>query len=143
MSGNFWPFQIVTYTVTLTNNGNGIANNNDGNEFVDVLPAGLTLRGATADAGAVTVGIVGSTATVNWNGSIAPGDSVTITIKAQIGLVDAGQTISNQGTVNFGAYEGSINDTSVLTDDPTVGGATDPTTFTVLDEIFRDGFEGN
>jgi uncharacterized repeat protein (TIGR01451 family) len=143
VSGNFWPFQVVTYTVTLTNNGTGIANNNSGDEFVDILPAGLTLRSAVADAGSVSVGIVGSTATVRWNGSLAVGASVTITIKAQIGLINPGQTISNQGTVQYGAYEGSTNDTTVLTDDPSVGGATDPTTFTIIDEIFRDGFDGN
>ena len=143
VTGNFWPYQVVTYTVTLTNNGNGIANDNGGDEFTDQLPAGLTLRSATASAGTLGVGIIGSTTTVHWSGSLAAGASVTITIKAQIGLFPQGTVISNQGTVNYGAYEGSTNDTMVLTDDPSVGGATDPTTFTILDEIFRDGFEGN
>jgi len=38
----------VTYTVVLTNSGPGAQGDNPGNEFTDVLPAGLTLVSATA-----------------------------------------------------------------------------------------------
>ena len=41
----------VQYTVVLTNNGATTQQDNPGNEFTDVLPAGLTLQSATASSG--------------------------------------------------------------------------------------------
>ncbi|MBK9608128.1 MAG: hypothetical protein IPO58_17450 [Betaproteobacteria bacterium] len=86
--------------MTLTNTGTANQADNAGNEFTDVLPAGLTLAGATASSGTAlaTVG----TNTVTWNGSLAPlGGSVVITITATINAGTLGTTISNQGTVAY------------------------------------------
>ena len=70
MTGTFQVGGTVTYTVVLTNNGTGNQADNAGNEFTDVLPAGLTLVSATATSG-TAVATVG-TNTVTWNGSLAP-----------------------------------------------------------------------
>jgi uncharacterized repeat protein (TIGR01451 family) len=129
VSGSAAVGGTVTYTVTISNTGTGPQLDNPGNEFVDVLPAGLTLVSATASSG-TAVATVGSN-TVTWDGSIAAGASVTVTITATINAGTAGQTISNQGTVNFDADGNGSNETAVVTDDPSVGGANDPTSFRV------------
>ncbi|MBK8739581.1 MAG: DUF11 domain-containing protein [Betaproteobacteria bacterium] len=131
VAGTFRVGQNVTYTVTLTNTGTANQADNAGNEFTDVLPAGLTLAGATASSGTAlaTVG----TNTVTWNGSLAPlGGSVVITITATINAGALGATISNQGTVAYDAdaMDGS-NEATLLTDDPAIAGAADPTSFVV------------
>jgi hypothetical protein len=68
---------------------------------------------------------------VHWNGVIAAGGSVTITITATIGAGTSGQSITNQGTILFDADGNGTNESSVPTDDPAVGGANDPTAIVV------------
>src|SRR5258708_28354503 len=65
----------------------------------------------------------GSGGTVSLNiGTLAAGDSVTITSQVTIdNPYSGGPNVSNKGTVS------GTNFTSVLTDDPAFGGATDPT----------------
>jgi uncharacterized repeat protein (TIGR01451 family) len=129
-AGTFQPGSTVIYTVVLSNSGTGTQQDNPGNEFTDVLPAGLTLVSATATSGAA-VATVG-TNTVTWNGSIAAGGSVTITINATINSgVAPGTTITNQGTFNYDADGNGTNEASGVTDNPAAGGAADPTTFQV------------
>jgi uncharacterized repeat protein (TIGR01451 family) len=127
VTGSFQRGGAVTYTVVLTNNGAAGQLDNPGNEFTDVLPPALTLVSATATAG-TAVATVG-TNTVAWNGAIAAGASVTITIQASIGASAALGPVSNQGTVNFDADGNGTNESTVLTDDPTHAGAADPTVF--------------
>jgi uncharacterized repeat protein (TIGR01451 family) len=140
VAGAEYPYGIVTYTIVLTNDGTADTLDNSGPEFTDVLPAELHLHSAVASAGTISVVIAGSQATVDWNGSIAAGDSVTITIQGQVNAGTEFSTVSNQGSFQYNSYEGTTNDVSGVTDDPSVGGATDPTTFIVSDEIFKDGF---
>jgi uncharacterized repeat protein (TIGR01451 family) len=120
----------VTYTVVLTNSGAGAQGNNPGNEFTDVLPAQLALVSATATSG-TAVATVG-TNTVTWNGGIPAGGSVTITITATIQPVSSGTTISNQGTISFDGNGDGTNESTSQTDDPTVAGAANPTSFVAL-----------
>ncbi len=128
VSGSFTVGGTLTYTVTITNNGTGAQNDNTGHEFTDTLPSGLTLVSATASSG--TAATAGNT--VNWDGTLAPlGGSVTITITATVNSGTQGTTISNQGTVSYDSNNDNVNDATLLTDDPSVGGAADPTTFTV------------
>jgi uncharacterized repeat protein (TIGR01451 family) len=127
VSGNFVAGGTITYTVVLTNNGTFTQQDNPGDEFTDTLPAQLSSITATAGSGAATV--TGST--VHWNGSIAAGGSVTITITAIIDQGTAGQTISNQGTVFFDADGNGTNESSAPTDDPATAAANDPTSFQV------------
>jgi len=130
VAGNTSAGGTVTYTITITNSSGSAQLDNPGSEFTDVLPAQLTLLSAAATSG-VAVATVG-TNTVTWDGPIAPGGSVTITITARIIAGTAiGATVSNQGTVSYDADGNGTNESSVLTDDPAVGGATDPTVFAV------------
>jgi uncharacterized repeat protein (TIGR01451 family) len=119
----------VVYTVVLTNNGGTTQQDNAGNEeFLDILPAGLTLPGATAASGTAVANT--GTNTVTWNGSLAPGASVTITITAAI-TAAPGTTISNQGTISYDSNGDGTNDATRLTDDATVAGTANPTNFVV------------
>jgi uncharacterized repeat protein (TIGR01451 family) len=138
VSGGFYPQGWVTYTVVLANSGDAAQSDNPGDELVDVLPAELALVSAAATAGTAAVDLAGNT--VTWNGSIPASATVTVTIRA---TVNAGATgvVSNQGTVAYDADLDGVNESSVLTDDPTVGGVQDPTTFQVEEVLFADGFE--
>jgi uncharacterized repeat protein (TIGR01451 family) len=129
VSGSFQEGGAITYTVTISNTSTFDQQDNPGDEFTDVLPAGLTLVSATASTGTATVAIPART--VHWNGTIVAGGTVTITIHATINSSTAGTTLSNQGTIFFDADGNGTNESSVLTDDPNVGGATDPTSFVV------------
>jgi uncharacterized repeat protein (TIGR01451 family) len=128
VSGAFLVGGTVTYTVVLANSSSFAQQNNAGNELTDVLPPQLTLVSATATSG--TASTAGNTAT--WNGTIPGNGSVTITITATINAGTQLQTVSNQGTTSTDADGNGINEAAGQTDDPGVGGATDPTVFTVL-----------
>ncbi len=129
VSGSFVVGGAVTYAVTITNTGSTPVADNPGNELTDVLPAGLTLASANATSGTAVATI--GTNTVTWNGGIAGGASVTVTITATINAGAAGTTITNQGTIRYDSDLNGSNETTVATDDPTVGGASDPTSFVV------------
>lgn len=119
----------VTYTVTLANSSSTQQQDNPGNEFVDVLPASLTLVSANASSGTAVATLANNT--VAWNGAIAANSSITITITATVKAGTEGATISNQGTANFDADGNGTNESSVATDDPAVNGRADPTPFVV------------
>ena len=67
---------------------------------------------------------------VTWNGAIPAGGSVTLTIPATIPTGTMGQTISNQGTVNYDSDNDGTNDATAQTDAPG-STANDPTRFVV------------
>jgi len=138
-AGNLVPGGNVTYTIVLSNTGGGAQADNPGDEFIDVLPAQLTLVSATASSG-TAVATVG-TNTVTWNGSIAAAGSVTITINANIAASASG-TILNQGTIAFDADGNATNETTRLTDDPSVVGAANPTGFGVATAVPSASFWG-
>ncbi len=127
VSGSFAPGGTVDYTVSLNNTGTGTQVDNPGDEFTDTLPPQLTFQSASASSGSISV--VGST--VKWNGSIPGGGNVKIVISAKVNAGTTGQTVTNQGTVNFDPSHSGTNSGSVLTDDPGVGGAANPTQFVV------------
>ena len=138
VSGTFNAGGTVTYTVTLTNNGTGAQPDNAGNEFTDVLPAGLTLVSANATSGTAVATV--ATNTVTWNGSLAPaGGTVTITITATVKAGTQGQTISNQGSAAFDADLNGTNEATAPTDDPGTAAAGDATSFAVAAGAFVTG----
>lgn len=130
VAGTFAPGGSVTYTVTVTNSGAATQLDNPGHEFTDVLPAALNLVSASASSGTAVATV--ATRTVTWDGSIAPGGSVTITISATIAAGTPPGPVSNQGSVAFDADGNGTNESSAQTDDPGVAGAADPTVFTVV-----------
>jgi len=131
VAGTYKVGNNVTYTVTLTNSSGANQGNNTGNEFTDVLPAGLTLVSASVPAGNGTALATPATNTVTWNGSIAPGGSVPITINATIKPGTQGTLISSQGTVSFDSDGNNTNDATIPTDDPATPDPNDATRFIV------------
>ncbi|HKQ99611.1 MAG TPA: Calx-beta domain-containing protein, partial [Pyrinomonadaceae bacterium] len=130
VGGSNTPGSIVSYTVVLTNTGTLTQRDNPGDEFADALPAQLTLISAEASVGFASADPASNT--VTWNGGIGGfGSSVTISITARIRTGTAGQIVTNQGLVRFDADDNGTNEASALTDDPSVGGASDPTSFVV------------
>lgn len=130
VSGTFEEDGTVTYTVTLTNDGNTAMSDRSGHEFTDVLPAGLTLVSASTSYGIAVATI--ATNTVTWDGELGQGGGQsTITIDATVNAGTQHTTISNQGSLSYDSDNDGTNDASGLTDDPAVGGAADPTSFFV------------
>jgi uncharacterized repeat protein (TIGR01451 family) len=130
VSGSPAPGSVITYTIVLSNGG-GAQADNPGDEFTDVLPAGLVLVSASANSGTATATL--ATNTVTWNGAIAAGGSVTLTINAAIDAgVAPGTTITNQGTISFDADGNGSNESTAITDDPATQQSPDGTSLTVL-----------
>jgi uncharacterized repeat protein (TIGR01451 family) len=127
VSGSLVPGGSITYTIVLTNTSGQNQLDNPGNEFVDVLPAALHLVSASATSGSAVATL--ATNTVTWNGSIPANSSVTVTIQATIDAAAGGQSISNQGTINFDGDGNGTNESTVTTDDPAQPGAADATVF--------------
>ncbi len=120
----------MTYTLVVTNVGAGPQGDNPGPEVTDTLPIGVSVLSATADSGTVTVNAGQNR--IDWNGSLAPGASVTILIQARVDAL-LGSVESNQATLAFdadGDGDGT-NESSGVSDDPTRPGTSDPTTFSV------------
>jgi uncharacterized repeat protein (TIGR01451 family) len=131
VSGGFNINGSVAYAITLSNTGNSTQPDNSGPELVDVLPSSLTLVSAETTSGAAVADVPGNA--VTWNGSIASGGSVTITINATVKpTVALGETISNQATIGYDADVDGTNESTVLSDDPAVAGPSDPTSFVVV-----------
>jgi uncharacterized repeat protein (TIGR01451 family) len=124
------PGSTITYTIVLRNNGGATQGDNPGDEFTDVLPVELILVSATATSGTPVANT--GTNTVTWNGSLAAGATVTITIQATIapGLAN-GTPITNQGTISYDGNDDGVNEASAATDDPSTGTAGDPTAIVV------------
>jgi uncharacterized repeat protein (TIGR01451 family) len=128
-SGPYIPGGYVSYEVVITNNGASPQQDNPGDEFVDILVPELDLLAVSATSGTADADFGTNTAT--WNGTLAPGASVTITIEATIDPLVGDTTIANQGTVHFDGDGNGSNESEVDTDDPGVGGAADPTEIVV------------
>src|SRR6185436_42928 len=88
---------------------------------------GLTLVSVSATSG--TTGSVSNIAF--WDGSIASGASVTLTIVATISSTASG-TLSNQGQTIFDRDGDGQNESSQVTDDPSTAAEYDATTFNVI-----------
>jgi uncharacterized repeat protein (TIGR01451 family) len=127
-TGEHAPGGTVFYTIVISNVGAGPHPDNPGDELVDVLPAGLTLVGATADIGSVSLDL--PTRRVAWNGALATGGSATLTIEATVDALP-GAVLRNQADLSFDADGDGTNESSSVSDAPGSAGASDPTDIVV------------
>lgn len=121
---------LVTYTIVLSNAGGLAQADNPGNELTDVLPSSLTLLSAAATSG-TAVANLGSN-TVTWNGAIAGGGTVTISVQAFVKNGTSGSTISNSATVSYDSDGNGTNDATRSSDDPSTAAPNDATSFLVV-----------
>ncbi len=85
---------VLTYTITVTNNGPSTINVADTFTVTDVLPSGLSSCSHTPSAGTYTV------ANGDWTGvSIASAGSVVLTIACTVDADFAGASLSNSASV--------------------------------------------
>jgi uncharacterized repeat protein (TIGR01451 family) len=131
ISGPLTELSQMTQTFLLINCGPANQADNPGDEFTDVLPAGLTLVSATATSGTVS----SPPNTVHWNGAIPVGGTVTITFTANINAGTTGMTLCNQATINYDADGDGTNESTRLSDDPDEPGPADPCCFRVTPPI--------
>lgn len=127
-SANYMQNSTVYYTIIMANSGDGRPDN-PGDEFVDVLPEGVTPIAVQPSSGSATFDA--ATRTVRWNGAFPSGRQISMTIYGHIEADTAGTKV-NQATLRYDADGDGNNETTVLSDDPSLPGATDPTSFTVL-----------
>lgn len=130
VSGTFEVGSTVTYTIVIANSAWFNQQDNVGHEFVDVLPSHMQLVSALPSSGTAVATI--GTNTVTWDGKIAYGESVTITITATINPGTEGQTVANQATIYYDSDENTTNESSDVTDDPSTLAFGDATAFTVV-----------
>jgi len=124
-SGGSTPGASLSYLIILSNGSGSDQQDNPGNEFTDVLPADLTLVGASASSGTATANT--GTNTVTWNGVVPAADSVTITIDATIKTGTETHTIANTGSISYDADGNGTNEASASTNtDSFVVGAAQP-----------------
>jgi uncharacterized repeat protein (TIGR01451 family) len=129
VTGSFNEGGTVVYSIVISNGGPGPQADNPGHEMTDVLPSELLLVSASASSGTAVPTI--ATNTVTWDGSIASGASVTVTIHATIKAGAAGATISNQAQLSYDDVGTGTNDASAVSDDPSTPASGDPTSFEV------------
>ncbi len=112
VSGEFRPGGTVTFTVALTNTSAYRQFDDPGSaEFEASLPASLLGLSASADRGAATF----NGNTLQWNGDIPGGATVTLQVTAQLPYdIDNGQRFQSDIHVFFDADGDGINDTRRL-----------------------------
>ncbi|MCE7939573.1 MAG: hypothetical protein DYG90_13540, partial [Chloroflexi bacterium CFX6] len=99
----------LVINLVLRNTGLSNQNDNAGPEFVGSVSGQLTVTGCTASSGTCT--LVGRG--LEWNGAIASGGSVTITVTGRFnGGIPAGSEACIEGTLFFDTNEDDVNDAS-------------------------------
>ncbi len=99
----------INVEVKLTNKGEGTQRNNPGSEFLARFPVELSgvAGSCTASTGLCTIG----SSQVEWNGEIAPGQTVRISYRARVRIdVQPGTRFCTDFKVNYDTNSDGVND---------------------------------
>jgi trimeric autotransporter adhesin len=135
VTGSFYEGGTVTYRIVVTSSGRTLQPDAAGAELTDVLPSGIALTGGTATSGTLTTS-TSLPRTITWNGSLAAGASVTITLTATLQAGTLGTTINNQATLAWDADADGVNEAAGVSDNPGAPGSADTTPILVGPEIY-------
>jgi len=135
VAGELFEGGQLLFSLRLSNSGIAAQQDNPTDELQLLLPAGLALRSAVASAGTLDLAL--EAGSLRWNGSVASGSTVAITLVAEVEPGTGGSQLSAQGAIFYDADGQHLsNEATRLTDDPALAGAADPTGFTVGESIF-------
>lgn len=104
---------LISVEVKLTNSGDGVQNDNPGPEMVASLPVQLTgvAGSCSTTGGSCTVGAT----QIEWNGTIQPGQSVTITYQVRVRQgVEPGTRFCTDIKVNYDTNSDGINESMTV-----------------------------
>ncbi|MGO4292882.1 gliding motility-associated C-terminal domain-containing protein [Chitinophaga sp. RAB17] len=104
--------EALTYTITVTNNGPSTLLSTEAFTVTDSLPAGFVAEGYTPSAGSYIP------ASSQWSGvSLAPGQSVSLTIAGHVAAGFTGNSLSNRviATPPTGTTDPTPADTTIIT----------------------------
>lgn len=117
--GDVKPGDTIRYTITISNTGTADQENNDGNEFEDIIPANTSYIAGTASSTSGSIQYVSGEDKIIWNGGVAAESSVSLTFDVLINnSLQNGSLISNQGFVYWDENEDGSNNAIEYTDDP-------------------------
>lgn len=109
----------IKYKITMSNTGAATQQNNDGNEFEDILPENTTYVTSSATATFGSISYISGENKIVWNGEIPGESSCILEFKVTINDgIESGTIVSNQGSVYWDSDEDGTNDEIELTDDP-------------------------
>lgn len=118
--GPTYAGSTFTYEIVITNTGAGPHPDNPGDEMGDTLPVDLTLIGASADAGTVTVDLPNNR--VTWNGALGVGESATVTVQATVSpTIPEYAMIFNQATIRYDSDGNGTLEKTGVSSDPVMG----------------------
>jgi uncharacterized repeat protein (TIGR01451 family) len=129
---DFKAGDVIKYTVVLSNTGGTTLSDDAGPEFTDTITDFWLMPNAGASATSGVITYTRRTRTYSWNGSIAPGASVTLTFSVRtLTNLEGTRRVCNQGTAKDGAGG------TVLTSDPTPLPGLTPPEPTCVDVVGR------
>ena len=116
--GSTLPGETLTYTVTITNELNDFTQaDNATDEMTLNLPPNTTLVAGSLSASS---GILSGSGPLAWNGTVTPGQVITLTYQVTIDNVAAACNVDldNQATLHMDPNGDGINSIDELSDDP-------------------------
>src|SRR5262249_25527559 len=94
------PGDVITVEVKFTNTGGAAQGDDAGSEFAASLPSGLIPLAGSCMASGGACAISGAT-TFEWNGPVKVNETVTITLRAQIGDGMEGAALCVAGRLSY------------------------------------------
>ncbi|MDJ0840364.1 MAG: DUF11 domain-containing protein [Acidobacteriota bacterium] len=117
----------VLFRTVLTNHTEtAMTDDPDADEFTADLPEGLSLVNAVMLTGDGRIDLDTADHSLTWNGSVPPLEEVELQIEARIEMEAEGKTLLTQGLLYHDTDGDGVNDSVIMTDDPSLPGEADP-----------------